>query len=196
MIQKNDHLFIFYQGGEMKRTEDDLPKDQVLEQREFGEKFQFQDFSVDTVEIWNIHALVSFSENEHNGIIYTHKLKGRPVVILIVPPTDTQPGEYQVCFMQKIVQEETGNYIDVHCFDIFSGDEVGDQMTTLMELLDQYYSTEMSQVQSNMIQATVDEMVAFLRQDHSAEHIQEEEKERKIVKAKRSAIPIADSDKM
>lgn len=170
----------------MKRTEEDLPKDYVLEQRVVGEKFSFHDFTVDTDYTWDIHSIIHFSENQPNGVIYTHIRTGRPFIIM----TENKPNEYQACYMQKMVDEETGFEREIHCFDIFSSED----MVKLLELLDQYYCTEMCHVDENRREATVNEMIAFLRQDSvNTEALEEEEEvERKIVKAKR----VADSDKM
>lgn len=178
----------------MKRTDEDLSKEYVLEQRELGDTYQFQDFTVNVDEIWHINEKIGFSpdKNQVDGVLYTHQRTRRPMIILIVPPTESTEGEYQVCYMQKMLSEE-GLEVESYCFHILSGDDVGDQMKTLLNLLDEYYSLEMGIIDLNIVSDMIEEMFSFLRQGPVEQSPRSEE--RKIIKAKRNLPTLAvDSD--
>ena len=178
----------------MKRTDEDLSKEYVLEQRELGDTYQFQDFTINIDEIWHINEKIGFSpdKNQVDGVLYTHQRTRRPMIILVVPPTESTEGEYQVCYMQKMLSEE-GLEVESYCFHILDGGDVGDQMKTLLNLLDEYYSLEMGIIDLNIVSDMIEEMFSFLRQGPVEQSPRSEE--RKIIKAKRNLPTLAvDSD--
>lgn len=177
----------------MKRTGDEMDEEAIVKLP----VFQFPDFSLENEEIWQIVNNIGPSPEEVNGVLYQHRKTGRPVIILV------EPGEYQVCYMQKILSNK-GEEIEGYCFQIFDADDnVGNQMNSLFTLLDEYYCIEMSVVESIMASELIDEMFSFLRQDEVEydDTNVAENKERRVIKAKRTTVGdsptlVVDTDRM
>ena len=178
----------------MKRTGEDFSDEEYLiQQRYCGEAFQFPDFSLDKEEeeIWQIAENIGFSSSDVNGVLYLHQRTRRPLIVIM------QPEEYQVCYMQKMLSEN-GEFAG-YCFHIFERDDVvGKQITSLLNLLDEYYCTELGVVDEILVSDVIEDMLSFLRLDEAFVQGKEENKERKIIKVKKrdSPTPVVDSDRM
>lgn len=181
------------EGKKNKRLGDDLLKNVSQNQKEYGERFKFQDFTIDTENIWYILDVISFSPQEEgrvDGLLYLHQVTGRPFIILMIPPSEESPnGEYQICFLQKI-QSNHGE-LDGYCFQIVSGPNLIEEMNLIIDQLDNYYCSTIGVIDENLIQEGIDDMILFLRGEPQSPP---QAQARKIMKGKRSLV--VDSDKM
>jgi hypothetical protein len=169
-----------------KRTADDVRKDVALDHDQCAQQSQMPHFDVDIRERWFIASTIEGSgvSQGKNGVIYRHRLSGRPIVILY------HPTEGYTLFFQWT----TTLIVNIHVPVEEASRNIPDYLDSVHQ---QYISGSMEQVPEELCQQVQEYVVGeILRVTEQSPQSSEGEMkvERVVVKARRSKTSLdADS---